>query len=160
MGSCNYSYRSDGTKVARKSSYSDIPQSWIDRVNQYNPDADLSRIARQWRERKAEAERKSVFASDIKLGDVISADRQIIDDSANLKNKDQHAYWNVKKSDGTTVKYALDGRAFTVEKVEKRKDGVKITAKYDIGADLRQQAKPYTVTRVVKDDDRFRKYKK
>lgn len=160
MGSCNYSYRSDGTKVARKSSYSDIPQSWIDRVNQYNPDADLSQIARQWRERKAESERDSVFASNLKPGDKINANRKIIDDSAKLKNQDQHAYWNVKKSDGTTDRYALDARDLIVEKIEKRKDGVKITAKYDIGADLRQQLKPYTVTRVVKDDDRFRKYKK
>ena len=95
-----------------------------------------------------------------KVGDKIKADRQTIGTNGSIANADKHAYWTLQKSDGTTSKSALDGRVLTITKIEKRKDGVKITADYDLANESKSYAGQHaTYTRIIKNTDKMRVYK-
>ena len=139
---------------------SGIPQSFLDRVQANNPDADMNAIATAWRKRYAESEAKLSNADELKVGDKIDPNRYTIGDDANLQKADAHAYWNIKKPDNTSSKDALEAASdLTITNIEKRKDGVKVTATWEIGKDYRLKNKDdvKTVTRVFKNDDRVRR---
>ena len=153
-----------GGKVgtSSQSNFADIPQSFLDRVQRNNPDADMQAVADAWRKRYAESKAQLTSVNDLKVGDKIAPNRLTINDAGSVANVDEHAYWNVKKADGTSSKQALEAMSdFTITKVEKRKDGVKVTATWEIGKDYQLKGKDEeavrTVTRVFKPDDRLRK---
>jgi len=135
-----------------------IPQSFLDRVVQNNPDADLNAVAKAWRSRYAESEKALTSASDLKAGDVIDPRRMEIKENASFGHADPHAWWNLKKSDGTTKRGAYEGYDnFKIVRIEKRKDGVRVTAEFDEGKQDNRKSNILTVTRVFKDTDRVRK---
>ena len=135
-----------------------IPQSFLDRVVQNNPDANLNAIAKAWRNRYAESEKALTSVSNLKVGDVIDPRRMEIKDSASIGHADSHAWWNEKKSDGSTKKGAFEGYShFTIANIEKRKDGIRITAKADIGAQNGGKSRISTLTKVFKRTDKVRK---
>lgn len=142
----------------RKIDLTGIPQSFLDRVVQNNPDADLNAVAKAWRSRYAESEKALTSVSVLKVGDVIDPSRMKIKDNAELGLADPHAWWNLKKSDGTTHRGAYEAYGnFEIKKIEKRKDGIKVTAEFDIGKQIGSKSSIATVTRVFKDTDRVRK---
>lgn len=151
-----------GTSSRTNPSLSDIPQSFLERVQRNNPDADMNVVANAWRKRYAESVSQLTNVKDLKVGDKIAPSRLTVGDDGSIHNVDEHAYWNVKKSDGTTSKQALEAMSnFSITNIEKRKDGVKITAIWEIGKDYQLKGKDkdnaLTVTRVFKADDRVRR---
>ena len=148
--------------ASSQSSLSDIPQSFLDRVQRNNPDADMQAVADAWHKRYADSVANLTSVNALKVGDKIDPNRFTIGDDANLQKADEHAYWNVKKADGGTSKTALEAVSdFTITKIENRKDGVKITATWQMGKDYQLKGKEKdtvrTVTRVFKSDDRLRR---
>lgn len=159
MGVCAGSKASNGNRA----DFTGIPQSTIDRWKYFEErgeDIDYKRLAEAWRQRKAENEKKLTAATELKVGDVIDPNRMTIKDDANIGNADEHAWWNLKKSDGTTRKEAYEAYSnFEISKIERRKDGIRVTATFDIGKQLGTKSHIATVTKVLKDTDRMRKIK-
>lgn len=150
-----------GTHVSKagsggaKADLTGIPQGFLDRVVQNNPDADLNAVAKAWRSRYAESEKALTAASDLKAGDVIDPRRMEIKENASFGHADPHAWWNLRKSDGATKRNAYEGYDnFKIVRIEKRKDGVRVTAEFDEGKQDNRKSNILTVTRVFKDTDR------
>ena len=152
-----------GNMGAGKADLTGIPQSEIDKwkdIQAHGYDIDFKALSDKWRRDKAENEKKLTSVTDLKVGDVINPNRMTIKDNASIGYADEHAWWNLKKSDGTTQRGAYEAYGnFEITKIEKRKDGVKVTAEFDIGKQLGSKSHIATVTRVFKDTDRVRKRK-
>ena len=84
-----------------------------------------------------------------------------IKDNASIGNADEHAYWNLKKADGTTSRGAYEAYSdFEITKIEKRKGSIKVTAIFDLGKQSgSNMSRIATVTRTFKSDDKMRKLK-
>ena len=145
----------------RKIDLTGIPQGFLDRVVQNNPDADLNAVVKEWRRRYDESEKNLTSVTSLNVGDVIDSRRMTIKDNAQIGHADSHAWWNLKKSDGTTQRGAYEAYDnFEITKIEKRKDGVKVTAEFDIGKQLgMKSSRIATVTRAFKGTDRVLKKK-
>lgn len=151
-------------KQIPKADFTGIPQSMIDRwksAEEYGDDINYKSLADKWRQTKKENEKKLTPSIDLKVGDKIQPSRKTIKDDASIGNADEHAYWNLKRKDGTTIRGAYDGASyFTITKIEKRKNSIKLTVSYDVGSDFKAKTNIVTLTRILKDTDKMRKLKK
>lgn len=121
-----------GGRGSSSSNISKVPQGFIDRVLENNPDADLNAVANRWLQTKAESEKHMSNAKSIKVGDTIDGNKVELGENAGISRAEGYAYWNAPRVDGGTARLDLKSVPLKVTKVEQKGSKVKITAEYEL----------------------------